>query len=439
MTYNNLDIARRRWLPLLAGLLFLFSLVPEAWQLKYTILIVVPWVYLLSGVPIYRPDGVLVFFYYLYAICYPTFLILSDEFYKIEILLTVTNAGYAALFFSFAVFSPRKHSGESISIDSRFNRFVGLVSEYAIPILISILFIITLSKGFETKRAINDSAGFVAIIKVSLMVLFVYASINVSHLLLVQGNAIRKILFFSLFGVVLAIGIGERDVFFRFCFVVTIFWFSVYQNFKTRYYVFGFVGLLVLLSISQQAKNFLLTGSLYDTGFSGLRWVFFNEFSAGSRNLYHVIINGKLLDSENLIINDLVRFVDVLNISESAQSATDWYNNKYRLDNDFSGTSGWGFGLIAELYYTFNRTGVFVGVFLVSSLTVLVYNKLWNTLIGRVLVLILYSAVIYSFRSDVANLLGLFFKWGVIAIGFAYFSYFLLFGSRGVHGRTTRL
>lgn len=404
----------------------------SGWEIKYFFLLLLPWFYLLRGVDIYRPDGVIVFFYYLYSISYPTFLLLSGDLAKVDSLLDVSNFGFAGIFFSVFLFFPKENKCAQIKATVGFYEFLGICSRWIVPLLVVVACLLAVAQGVTSKREINDSAGFLTYMNRLVFISYIYVSLYVSYLALIERKFKKEFFWFFLLAMLVLLVIGERDIVFRYAFVVVLFWFSVNKKFKALYYVFGFVFILLALSISQQAKNIFLTGGLYEAGQTGLKWMFYNEFASGSRNLHQILLHGDIFGDVNLIWGDIVRFFSVLNLNESAQSATEWYNKYYRPFYDFSGSSGWGFGILPELYYSLGEVGVFFGFAFLMSITTLFYNVFWRSIGGRVFVILHYAAFIYSFRSDFANLLGLSIKWGAFSIFLAYLTYGILSKREGV-------
>ncbi|WP_421722092.1 hypothetical protein [Alloalcanivorax xenomutans] len=418
--YRSLEV---RWLSLFLSCLLIVSSMVPGWEVKYFFLLLLPWFYLLRGVDIYRPDGVIVFFYYLYSISYPTFLLLSGDLAKIAPLLDMSNLGFAGIFFSVFLFFPKENNYKEIKAAIGFYEFLGIYSRWVVPLLVVFACLLVTMQGLTSKREINDSAGLLSYINRLVFISYIYVSMYVSYLALTKKKFRKEFLWFFLLAMFVLLVIGERDVVFRYAFVVVLFWFSVNGRFRSLYYVFGFVFILLALSISQQAKNIFLTGGLYEASQTGLKWMFYNEFASGSRNLHQILLYGDIFGDVNLIWGDIVRFFSILNLNENAQSATEWYNKYYRNFYDFSGSSGWGFGILPELYYSLGGFGVFFGFASLMAITTFLYNFFWGSIGGRVFVILHYAAFIYSLRADFANLLGLSIKWGAFSIFLAYIAY----------------
>lgn len=420
------NIPARRLFPLLICLAFLIAIFIDSEVSKYLVLMVAPWIYLLSGVPIYRPDGVIVFFYYLYSISYPTFLLLIGDSADLSYLLDATNAAYLGIFFAVTAFPPKSKSTNSPRLSRGFSQYLYWISFTLLPILIAFSVLVIVKHGLGSKREINDSGGVLSYINLCVYALYVYASIYICNLIASRNSYYLKFSFLLILGFVYLLLVGERDILFRYLFVIGIFWLSITDKFKSYYYILGLVLILGVVSISQQMKNLLLTGSLYEARENGLAWFFYNDFISGSRNLYHVIKFGNDDDGINLLTGDILRFFNGFGLTENVRSATQWYNEEYRHVHQFSGKSGWGFSIVAEFYYEYGNGGVFLGMFMLMSVTNIIYNCFWKSVIGRVFLLLYYSAFIYSFRSDLANFLGLTIKWGVVIIVFAYIFYLIL-------------
>ena len=193
----------------------------------------------------------------------------------------------------------------------------------------------------------------------------------------------------------------------------------------------SFFIILSVLSFSQQIKSVLVTGSMHSATYSGWEWMFYNEFASGSRNLRQLMLSGGYYDTPNLIWMDFVRFLDVFGLVDNAQSSTAWFNSVYRNYAGVAGNSGWGFGIVPELYAVSGNLAVFGGFFALSFLSSFLFKALEGTLTGRVLFFFFVAALIYSFRADFANLLGLFVKWTLIPFFVIWGSYVVLAKSGG--------
>jgi hypothetical protein len=439
LTICKKKIPLKRFFSFLISVAFLITLCFDSEASKYLILMVAPWVYLLAGAPVYRPDGVIVFFYYLYSISYPTFLLLVGDSADLSKLLDATNTAYAGIFFAIAVFFPRSERISTPKLSPGFSRFLYWISFTLLPILVVLSVLIIMQYGLGSKREINDSGGILAYINLGVYALFVYGSIYICNLIAARNSYYLKFSFLLLLALIYLLLVGERDILFRYLFVVGIFWISITNKFKSYYYLLGLVFILGVVSISQQMKNLFLTGSLYEARENGLAWLFYNDFISGSRNLYHVIKFGKNGDGVNLIAGDILRFFNGFGLMENVKSATQWYNEYYRNVHHFSGSSGWGFSIVAEFYYSYGKIGVFSGMFILMSVTNIMYRYCWTSVVGRVFLLLYYSSFIYSFRSDLANFLGLTIKWGFVIILFAYIVYLILLVASKGHVRSKKI
>jgi hypothetical protein len=408
---------------IVAVILFLTTFVLGGWQYKYFILVFAPWIIFLRQSSVASPHGVFLFFVYLYSATYPTFLILSGELVKLEELLFITNVGIAGILSGLMLVTPsipvRAIQSE---LDCYFHTFAEKYARVLLPAIAIFLYSIILASGMNSKRALIDS-GTVQIYGVVMQVLFLFATFYSCCLINERIDSRRTIGYYSLLAIFVMLFLGERDFIFRYLFVVIIFYFSVTDKFKPRYYFFALIALLLTLSFTQQVKSLLLTGEMYSSNHSGLEWLFHNEFGAGSRNLHHILMMGDYAPQTNLLFLDLMRFFRFSLGGEDVMSATQWFNDDYRYYFGFSGSSGWGFGIVPEFYLSFGSIGVFLGMFLIGFLIAFLSAICGGGLVGRVFVILLYTSVIYSMRADLANLFALIVKWGLVP----YFSAKLIF------------
>lgn len=356
------------------------------------------------------------------------FLFLVDESYYLSELIETSAIGLSGFILGFSLLpvDPNKSWVFDKKEDGNFYDFWGRISFWVTPVLLAFCCIAVFRFGLTSKREINDLGGGIAIAKELLYVFFMFATFFICRQIKDGGSVKTYFLYFLGLSILALLVLGERDIFFRILFVVSLFYFSSVGRFKKRYYFFAFVGLLVALSFSQQIKSFFVTGSIYSATYSGWEWMFYNEFSSGSRNLRQLMVSGDHYDAPNLIAMDLIRFLDVYGIADGVQSSTAWFNSVYRDYAGVSGSSGWGFGIMAELYAVSGDYGVFLGSMVLSLITLLLYKLFSKSLSGRVLFYFFIAALVYSFRADFANLLGLFVKWTLIPFWLAWIFYAVL-------------
>ncbi|WP_193000267.1 O-antigen polymerase [Vibrio litoralis] len=219
----------------------------------------------------------------------------------------------------------------------------------------------------------------------------------------------KMIIIIILYFVFYLIVAGERDIPFRFLISCLIIY-----TVKTK--AFGFSKILsfltivvIIVPISQMFKS-VAVGGLSLNNFS-LLMLFSNEFITTSRNLYSLLFFG-VEHSLSFIFTDVLRaflpspILDSLDI----MSTNKWFNTLYRTDNDFSGSAGWGLGLIPQGIIV----GGYFGVYLIMTLVGIIIGSLYALRIKSQMYLLFYilalTVSIYCFRADLANYLSQIFK-----------------------------
>lgn len=432
VTYKPSEIEKKVLGIAVAGFL-LSTVFFQDLTVKLFVLCAAPWLFFL-WYDFSRPEGVLTFFLYLYSFSYPVFLFLTGNNYFLSELIETSSLSLSGFILGFSLFPlvGVVKMKETTRIEkTSFYNFIGRVSVFVTPLLLLFCCVAVYKLGLSSKREINDSGGSVAVAKELLYVLFMCASFYLCFKMK-HGKDFKLLFFyFATLSLVALLVLGERDIFFRFCFVVVLFYFSCLAGFKKKYYVMSFFIILFVLSFSQQIKSVLVTGSMHSATYSGWEWMFYNEFASGSRNLRQLMLSGGYYDTPNLIWMDFVRFLDVFGLVDNAQSSTAWFNSVYRNYAGVAGNSGWGFGIVPELYAVSGNLAVFGGFFALSFLSSFLFKALEGTLTGRVLFFFFVAALIYSFRADFANLLGLFVKWTLIPFFVIWGSYVVLAKSGG--------
>lgn len=208
--------------------------------------------------------------------------------------------------------------------------------------------------------------------------------------------------------------LGERDLVFRFIFCMLMLYFSHKKTANIFILTVIMTSLVLILPVSQAAKGLLLPASSFSMNYE-LHRIFFGEFMAPSRNLYMLISHG-VEHSYSFLVSDFMRAFVPFGSELGFKSTTSWYNGEYRVDNGFSGTSGWGFTLIGQGYLLGRSFGVMVIMSIVSGCLHLLYFRRFNSCYWFVFYLLALSTSIYCIRADMANLFSQIFKIGGLSV-----------------------
>lgn len=141
-----------------------------------------------------------------------------------------------------------------------------------------------------------------------------------------------KLIFFVFLCLFYMLLTGERDIFFRICFIILIIYFDKKQN-ATFLKALLIISLSVLIiPISQGFKVVLLSGTI-NINKNGLE-LLSNEFISASRNFYSLLLYG-VEHNIYFLLNDIVRAFTptILLPSIDIQSTGSWFNKIYRVEN----------------------------------------------------------------------------------------------------------
>ena len=148
-----------------------------------------------------------------------------------------------------------------------------------------------------------------------------------------------------------------------------------------------------------------------------------NEFISASRNFYSLLLYG-VEHNIYFLFNDIIRAFtpSILLPSLDIQSTGSWFNKIYRVENDFYGTSGWGFSIIGTGYLVGGWWGIILITSIYSFVLSILYNMRIKSVYWYVFYLLAFTTAIYVIRGDMANFLSQVFKIG----GLSVFSLFII-------------
>jgi len=282
-------------------------------------------------------------------------------------------------------------------------------------------FYLILESGASSKREYLDSATKVQAFAYFASVIM----IAVFGIRLVKIPIFRfDFLIFTIFctGLMFLLFNGERDVLFKLVLVYLIVFFD-----KKRFPVLFPSFLIILFAIfivpsSQYFKSFFLNGEI---NFSrvGLDLLFSNEFTSAGKNLYSLVYFG-VEQKFSFFYSDIMRaFTPSFFFSEiDVQSSGAWFNNTFRVVNDFSGTSGWGFTIVGNGYLVGGYSGVFCIMTIYAFVLSVFYNIRFKNIYLYVFYLLLFLVAIYVIRADLANYFSQAFKISGLVVVTIYFA-----------------
>jgi len=275
-------------------------------------------------------------------------------------------------------------------------------------VLLGILY--ALASGASSKREVLDSEDVVLTL-VGFAQLALTASVSLS-IVKMGGNIFHpKSVFFVAFSTVYMMALGERDALFRFLIILGFFYFDKRRTAYLPVVAGILASAIVAVPVSQFFKAIFLSGSLQISELT-LDLILSSEFASASRNLYTLIAYG-VDNSLVYLFSDILRgalpsflssfFIDL-------KSSTSWYNKTYRFDNGFDGTSGWGFGLLAQGYLIGDVWGIILIMALVGTILAFITNRRLRSEYWYVFSLLSIATAIYCIRADMANFISQSFK-----------------------------
>jgi oligosaccharide repeat unit polymerase len=217
--------------------------------------------------------------------------------------------------------------------------------------------------------------------------------------------------------------LGERDYLFRFGFCLLVVYFAHKRNASLAVMLLILLALTVMLPFSQEAKGLLLPGGEFGKNFS-VDAIFLGEFVVAGRNVYMLLHYG-VEHSYNFLFTDLARGLLPMS-GDGLQSAGNWYNTVYRIENDFAGNSGWGFSLVAEGYLMGGPMGVVVVMALVGALAQTLYELRTRSDYWFAFYVLALPTLVYCIRADIANVVSQTIKIGGAAVVLYWLAHILL-------------
>lgn len=330
------------------------------------------------------------------AILYPIELLFDLDDYMNVVQMGLAGFWVAQLF--------KHHRGRII----RFSSITSL-EKIAIYALIAIaIFSLYYLQGLnvENKRQLNDTAS------ISLY-LFLILSLFSVHLIALQTS--RGEISWMLVGAIYLVLTtaylisGERDFLFRVALPHIILFYT--YNRKNSYKAYKLFLIFAFAAAIMPAFQMMKGVFLYnDSGLSSwsLYEILKGEFTASGKNL-HVIMSGAVppMYGETLIW-DLKRVLSF--IFPDQMSPAEWYNVHVRAWFGIEGTSGWGFGLLAEGYMNFGTAGAFAWMFATGLVARAFHHLSTRSSIWFSIYLCQIPIMIYCLRADLANLVNLTIK-----------------------------
>ncbi|MEX1014117.1 MAG: hypothetical protein WDZ80_03070 [Candidatus Paceibacterota bacterium] len=218
------------------------------------------------------------------------------------------------------------------------------------------------------------------------------------------------IVYLSLFMLLFVLVLGERDALFRILFLFVVVFFDKNQKGSPLILMMVLITVAILVPISQAFKAVTMSGELNLPKF-GYAMIFSNEFISASRNLYSLMLY-EVEHNFMFLYTDLLRAVSPTFLLSDLNvfSSTQWFNGTFRVVNGFSGTSGWGFGIVAQGFLLGGGAGVIVVMTLFSSIICFFYNQRFNSIYFYIFYLLMLTTAIYCIRADMANFISQSFK-----------------------------
>lgn len=272
------------------------------------------------------------------------------------------------------------------------------------------------TSGAASKRELSDVKGIVP-------QLAYFSSLFVIIILAIRLSRLKKSFFkdkitiiFYIFFVIYLLYTGERDTVFRIVLISLLIFFD--KSTKANWLLIFFLlsSAAILVPLSQSFKAVLLSGEI-NLPSLGAEALFNNEFISSSRNLYALQLYG-VHHNINFLFTDIIRaFVPTILIPGfDIISTNQWYHTQYREMHGFSGSSGWGFGIIPQGYLFAGVPGIIIIMFLYALVITKFFNIKYRSIYHYIFFISLLLTGIYCIRADVANFLSQTFKIGGIMI-----------------------
>lgn len=295
----------------------------------------------------------------------------------------------------------------------------------AMPFVLVPILLIAKS-GVSSKREILD--GLSAVKVVSDLALLV-----VTVLIFLRAVRIGKTFCFD-FLVICYVGLclfyvlltGERDILFKVLFGFLIIYYDQRRSFGFFKMIAIFSALILVVPVSQYFKGVLLNGQVtFDR--DGWDLILYSEFMSASRNFYALLFFGVDHDI-SFLLSDISRaFIPTLVTGEAdVQSSVAWFDKVFRIENGFSGTSGWGFAIVGFGYIVGGVAGIIAIMIFYAALLGALYNLRWRSIYWYAFYILALAAFVYVIRADLANLLSLLFKVSGLAMVLVYLAHVMM-------------
>ena len=207
---------------------------------------------------------------------------------------------------------------------------------------------------------------------------------------------------------------GQRDYLFRLLICAAFLYFDHRRMAGLPVLLTVLFVVSLLLPLTQMFKAMVIAESLGPWN-SELGALFLSEFSSASKNLYVLIQHG-FEPSWSFVWSDIVRGLVPFGEVYGFQSTGAWFHWIYRPDEGIGGTSGWGFGLVAQGVLVGGLPGIALVMGSVAVILALLYKRRMRSEYWYVFYLLALSTSLYCIRADLANLLSQTFKVGGLCV-----------------------
>ncbi len=356
-------------------------------------------------------------FFFIYSIWFPLQILILDADYRqlyIDDALMVEVVNYsflgAILFVIGAtLFIKRKACAPAPSFffnAIRPERF----SERALGIVVLFLTILGMIyivvSGASSKRELVDDGG--PLISAAIFC-FILLTAMASFVLLRElgrwKTSVRITCFIAL-SIVFMLTAGERDAVFRMMMIMAIIYFDQKRKGSFSFAMLMAAAAIVIVPFSQAFKSIIISGGLKASASEvDLDMILSNEFVSAGRNFYSLLAYG-VDHSLSYIYSDILRgllpsFFSSLFLDLG--STASWFNRVYRVDNGFSGESGWGFGLVAQGYLVAGGAGISGVMFIVGAGLGKLFSLRFKSEYWYVFFVMSAAASVYCIRADIGN------------------------------------
>lgn len=282
------------------------------------------------------------------------------------------------------------------------------------------------NSGASSKREIIEFFSLAKFISdfglLLITVLVFFRAARVGRLFYLDVGVLLYVLF-CLFYVLLT---GERDILFKVIFGFLIIYFDQRRSFSFPKMIGIFGSLIFVVPVSQYFKGVLLSGSVT---FDRVGWdlILYSEFMSASRNFYSLLVFDAQQDFAFLIRDIMRAFVPSVLVGDTGvQSSVSWFENVFRPEHGFEGTSGWGFTIVGFGYIVGGGVGIVIIMTFYAWLLAALYNYRWASLYWYSFYILALAAFVYVLRADLANLLSMLFKISGLCVLIIYSSHGLL-------------